>query len=228
MIKSVSLQNFRNYKKAKFDFSDKTTLIVGKNTAGKTNLIEAIYLLSTGKSFRAQIDPQMLRLGEDVGRVKGVIGDGLLEAIITNGQVGGQRTMPKKFLINGVPKRRVDFEGVLNAVLFSPQDLEIIIGTPSLRRNFLDDVLEQIDREYRIALLEYSKALRQRNALLSLAKDTGSRNDEQFEYWDNLLITNGKIIIGKREELTSKLFFFANSDSLFLLQLLKCSSSFSG
>lgn len=113
--------------------------------------------------------------------------------------------MPKRFLINGLAKRRIDFEGILNAVLFSPQDLEIIIGTPSLRRNFLDDVLEQIDREYRVALLEYTKALRQRNALLSLAKDTGRRNDEQFEYWDGLLINSGQIITKKREELIEKI-----------------------
>lgn len=205
MILEIQLQNFRNYKKSSFKFSPKTTLIVGKNTAGKTNIIEAIYLLSTGKSFRAEKDPQMLKISEDVGRVKGETVDEKLEVVITNGQVGGQRTMPKKFLVNGIPKRRIDFEGILNAVLFSPQDLEIIIGTPSLRRGFLDDVLEQVDREYRIALLEYSKALRQRNALLSLAKDTGRRNDEQFEYWDDLLIENGNIITAKREELIEKI-----------------------
>lgn len=205
MILEVTLQNFRNYKKAKFDFSEQTTLIVGKNTAGKTNIIEAIYLLSTGKSFRAEKDPQMLKISKEVGRVKGSIDEGLLEVILTNGEVGGQRSMPKKFLVNGVAKRRIDFEGILNVVLFSPQDLEIIIGTPSLRRGFLDDVLEQIDRDYRIALLEYIKALKQRNALLSLAKDTGRRSDEQFEYWDDLLISNGKIITEKREELIGKI-----------------------
>ena len=180
-------------------------MIIGRNTAGKTNLIESIYLLSTGKSFRTDRDPQMLKLNEEVGRVKGKIPDYELEVVVTNGQVGGQRAMPKRFLVNGVSKRRIDFEGILNAVLFSPQELEIIIGTPSLRRNFFDDVLEQIDREYRVALLEYSKSLRQRNALLSLAKDTGRRSDEQFEYWDSLLISNGQLITKKREELIEKI-----------------------
>ncbi len=205
MLKNISIQNFRNYKKAVFDFSEQTTLIVGKNTAGKTNIIEAIFLLSTGKSFRAQIDPQMLLFGEEIGRVKGSSDGSLLEVILTAGSVGGQRTLPKRFLVNGVAKRRIDFEGILNVVLFSPQDLEIIIGTPSLRRGFLDDVLEQVDRDYRIALLEYSKALKQRNALLSLAKDTGRRADEQFEYWDDLLITNGSLLISKREELIERI-----------------------
>jgi DNA replication and repair protein RecF len=109
--------------------------------------------------------------------------------------------------------------------LFSPQDLEIIIGTPSLRRNFLDDVLEQIDREYRVALLEYSKALRQRNALLSLAKDTGRRKNEQFEYWDELLILNGQIITKKREELINKI--NAGRKDIFDLQLIYDKSTIS-
>lgn len=205
MILDISLQNFRNYKKASFKFSPKTTLIVGKNTAGKTNLIEAVYLLSAGKSFRAEKDPQMLKIGEEIGRVRGQTEENLLEVVLTGGSVAGQKAMPKKFLVSGVSKRRIDFEGILNAVLFSPQDLEIVIGTPSLRRDFLDSVLEQIDRDYRIALLEYFKALRQRNALLSLFKDTGRRNDEQFEYWDSLLISNGSIITQKREELIEKI-----------------------
>lgn len=205
MLLNISLQNFRNYKKNTFDFSSETTLIVGRNTAGKSNLIEAIYLLSTGKSFRTDKDSQMLRLKEEIGRVKGAIKDYELEVVLTGGMVDGQKAWPKRFLVNKVAKRRIDFEGILNAVLFSPQDLEIIIGTPSLRRNFLDSVLEQIDREYRISLLEYAKALRQRNALLSLAKDTGRRSDEQFEYWDDLLIKNGQIITKKRESLIDEI-----------------------
>lgn len=208
MIKDISLQNFRSYKKSTFKFSPQTTLIIGKNTAGKTNLIEAIYLLSTGKSFRTDKDTQMLSFGEELGRVKGRVDESSLEVLLTNGQVGGQRSFPKRFFLQGIAKRRIDFEGILNAVLFSPQDLEIIIGTPSLRRNFLDDVLEQVDRDYRLALIEFTKALRQRNALLSLAKDTGRRNDEQFDYWDSLLITSGNLITKKREELIDKLNIF--------------------
>ena len=106
----------------------------------------------------------------------------------------------KKFLVNGVAKRRVDFAGHFLAVLFSPQDLEIIVDSPSLRRNFLDQILEQVDRNYRVAVIAYTKALRQRNALLEQARETGLRNEKQFEYWDNLVIENGNIITAKREE----------------------------
>ena len=136
MLKSISLQNFRSYPKAEFSFDD-ITLIVGPNTSGKSNLIEAIYLLATGKSFRTDKDIQMLSFREDIGRVKGKIGDEELEIVITNGQVNG-KSQYKKFLVNGVSKRRVDFAAHLPAVLFSPQDLEIIIESPSLRISFLD------------------------------------------------------------------------------------------
>ncbi|HUD09228.1 MAG TPA: DNA replication and repair protein RecF [Patescibacteria group bacterium] len=206
-LQKIILQNFRSYKKTEFTFEE-TTLVVGPNTSGKSNLVEAIYLLSTGKSFRTDKDTQMLKFTEEVGRVKGAVNDDELEVLITNGEVNGG-SQYKKFLVNGVSKRRVDFAGRLLAVLFSPQDLEIIIESPSLRRNFLDEVLEQTDRNYRVATTSYAKALRQRNALLEMVQETGRRNEKQFEYWDNLVIENGNIITAKREELIN----FLNSSA---------------
>jgi DNA replication and repair protein RecF len=199
VLKSISLQNFRSYKKAEFSFEN-STLIIGPNTSGKSNLIEAIYLLSTGKSFRTDKDTQMLAFKEEVGRIKGVTEETELEIVLTNGKVGDNGSQYKKFLINGVARRRVDFAGHFSAVLFSPQDLEIIVASPSLRRNFLDEILEQADRNYRVALVAYVKALRQRNALLEQVRETGSRNEKQLEYWDNLVIENGNLITQKREE----------------------------
>ena len=176
------------------------TLVIGPNTSGKSNLIEAIYLLSTGKSFRTDKDVQMLAFREEVGRVHGILEDEEIEVVITNGRVGDGGSQYKKFLVNGVAKRRVDFAGHLLTVLFSPQDLEIIVDSPSLRRNFLDEILEQVDKYYRVAVIAYVKALRQRNALLELARETGTRNEKQLEYWDNLVIENGSLITAKREE----------------------------
>lgn len=204
MIKNIYLQNFRSYKKAEFSF-EKTTLIIGPNTSGKSNLVEAIYLLSAGKSFRTDKDAQMLAFKEEVGRVRGILKDEEIEVLITNGQVNGG-SQYKKFLVNGVSKRRVDFTGHLLTVLFSPQDLEIIVDSPSLRRNFLDEILEQVNRDYRVAVIAYVKALRQRNALLEKERERRrlgeplARREKQLEYWDNLVIENGNIITAKREE----------------------------
>ena len=175
MLKSISLQNFRNYKHKTFEFSPDTTLIIGPNTTGKTNILEAVFLISTGKSFKTDKDFQMLEFGKEVGRVGAYVNPSAssagssqasseqvakLEVVITNGNVSGVKSQYKKFLVNGVAKRRVDFAGNLISVLFSPQDLDIIVDSPSLRRRFLDNVLEQVDREYRSANIAYVKAIR--------------------------------------------------------------------
>lgn len=200
-LRHLSLQNFRNYKKADFSFSPDVTLIVGPNTSGKTNLLESIYLLAHGGSFRTSHEQEMISWGEEVGRVGGkVVSSSVeLEIILTSGFVQNQKVPLKKYLVNGVAKKRVDFIGNQLCVLFSPVDLEIIVDSPSRRRDFLDFLLEQVDKEYRFAIIAYTKALRQRNALLQEAQQRGLRNEKQFEYWDNLLIKNGEIITQKRE-----------------------------
>jgi len=199
MLSSISLQNFRSYNKDVFTFEN-TTLIIGPNTSGKTNLIEAIFLLSAGKSFRTDKDFQMITFGNDFGRVKGKTDDLELEVVLTNGQYLGAKSQYKKFMVNGVARRRIDFASNLPAVMFSPQDLDIIIDSPSLRRNFLDDCLEAVDRDYRIANLSFIKAIRQRNALLERAREEGMSEAKNIEYWDKLVIENGQILTQKREE----------------------------
>lgn len=198
----LSLQNFRSYLKASLTFSQDLTVIVGPNTAGKTNLLEAITLLARGKTNRSEKDTQAVRFDEEIARIRGVCHpDTQLEIVLTNGMVSGISSPLRRFLVNGVPKRRVDFASHLSVVSFSPSDLDIVIGSPSLRRNFLDDALEQVDRQYRIAHITYTKALRQRNALLDRAKETGQRFEQQFAYWDELLITHGQYISQSRETL---------------------------
>jgi DNA replication and repair protein RecF len=142
----------------------------------------------------------MVRIGSEMGKIKVKVLENDLEVVVTVGEIAGVRTQYKKFLVNGVGKRRADFVGFFPSVLFSPEDLEIIAGSPGLRRNFLDNVLEQTDRDYRIASLGYSKALKQRNALLDLVKNGMQRKDTEFIYWDTLVIRNGSVLTHKREE----------------------------
>lgn len=199
LLKRLTLQNFRNYSKSEFNFGQETSLIVGPNTSGKTNLIEAIFFLSTGKSFRTEKDEQAIKFGENVARVEGLVSDTKLEVVIASGDLGRGVTH-KKYMVNGVAKRRIDFMGNLLCVLFSPLDLDMVVGAPGLRRNFLNNVLEATDIDYRRAYLEFTKALRQRNALLEKVKEAGVRNEKQFEYWDMILIQTGNIITQKREK----------------------------
>jgi DNA replication and repair protein RecF len=204
MVNKIRLFNFRNLIDKTFEFSEKVTVIVGPNATGKTNLLESIYLLGTGKSFRADESSEMINYNENLARVKGKINKEVLEVILTRGtvKVGEEkieRTPKKKFLVNGVSKRVIDFKSVLKVVLFAPHDLELVTESPSVRRKFLDAVLSQTDREYYRALLSYEKGLRQRNRLLySIREEGGSRT--QLHFWDQLLIKNGDYINNKRRE----------------------------
>jgi DNA replication and repair protein RecF len=199
-LKKISLQNFRSYPKEDFSFSQATTLVVGPNTAGKSNLIEAIYFLASGRSFRIDQDGESIKFGENIARIKGKISEKDLEVVIANGEVGTGSRLFKKYLVNGVSKRKVDFVGNFFAVLFAPNNLEIIIGSPGRRRDFIDNILIQTDRDYRLAIGFYEKGLRIRNALLHKARETGRRSEKEFAYWDNLLISQGQKITKKREE----------------------------
>ncbi|HXS15205.1 MAG TPA: DNA replication and repair protein RecF, partial [Candidatus Saccharimonadales bacterium] len=203
ILRSVYLQHFRSYVQQKFDFSDTVTVIIGPNTAGKTNLSEAISLLSTGKSFRTATDSQMIEFGQDIGRVGGLLeGDEektKIEVVLLQGSTNGGR-FAKRFLVNGIGRSRAAVRSFLPLVLFRPEELDIVIASPGIRREFLDNVLEQTDKAYYEASIGYQKALRQRNALLSSAQETGYKNKDHFAYWDNLLIQNGQILTQKREE----------------------------
>ena len=200
LLSQLSLQNFRNYREQEFTFSENTTLIVGPNTAGKTNLIEAIFFLSTGKSFRVENDEQVIKFGESIVRISGKINSTKLEVVIASGDFVTRRAHQKKYLVNGVGKRRIDFMGNFFAVLFSPLDLDMIVGSPGLRRSFINNILETTDKDYRLALLEFTKGLRQRNALLERVKETGIRDEKQFAYWDMILIQTGGKLTQKREK----------------------------
>jgi len=148
ILQEIALQNFRSYSKKTFEFSPQTTLIVGPNTAGKTNILEAIMFLATGKSFRADMDREAVRWGSEISNIQCPISnreDNIeLELYITAGEVNGQRAPLKKYLVNGVPRRQIDFVGNLRAVLFWPEHLELVTDSPSLRRRYLDSVLVQV------------------------------------------------------------------------------------
>ncbi len=200
ILKTLSLQNFRNYKKSEFLLSPKTTIIIGPNAIGKSNLIEAIYVLLTGKGNRSD-DKACIQFGKQVARVAGKISDTEGETMDLE-VVFSEMTniFKRKYLVNKVAKKRTDFADFIPTVHFSPIDLDIVDGQPGVRRKFLDEAIEAVDRDYRQSLTVYIKALKQRNALIKDVQETGSRDEERFVYWDNLLIKNGQRISRKRAE----------------------------
>lgn len=204
MLQLIKLQNFRNFKAKVLEVSPKITVIIGPNASGKTNILEAINLISTGRSFKARVEEEMINYDEEIARMKAEINEEELEAILTRGLItrGGitEKIARKKLLVNGVGKRLTDFSGKLRTVLFRPQDMDLVTESPSVRRKFMDSVLSQVDYEYRRSLLSYEKGLRRRNRLLLRIREEGMARSNLY-FWDKLLIKNGEYITKKREEL---------------------------
>lgn len=220
-LQKLTLTTFRNYLSKSIDFSSGTTVLLGHNAAGKTNILEAIYLLATGMSFRAQKIEEMVQWEAEVSHVQASVSgaDGIpdrlahhsrqaveddkpdgtdLQVTLTRGMVQGKRVAKRRLLVNGVPRRQKDFVGNLKAVVFLPQDLELISGSPSKRRNYLDQVLMQVDSEYARALFAYDNALRRRNKLLDAIRE-GRAPHTSLAFWDMSLLKNGMLLTNKRE-----------------------------
>ena len=212
-LTKLRVSNFRNYKDHVFSFGDGISTIVGPNATGKTNILESIFVLSTGKSFKARIEAEMINYKVDIARAKCQYNEANaiknLEVILTRGVVNIENikkvegVRKKKLLVDGVGKRLIDFAGNLKVTLFGPWDMNLVTQSPSLRRKFLDTVLSQVDREYRRASLSYEKGLRQRNKVLWFLRENSSFNTqrERLIFWDKLLIKNGDYIAQKRTEL---------------------------
>lgn len=213
MLRSLWLQHFRSYTNRSFVFSPGITLLVGENAQGKTNILEAVALLSLGTSFRAQKVEEMVRWGQELGRVKGIAGgqetgaESLdevvdhpvdLEVLVTTGMVQGRRVQKRKLLVDGAARRRKDFTGHFSCVVFRPEDLSLVDGSPSLRRKYLDTVLGQVSREYIASLDAYEKALVHRNKLLDQLRE-GQTTRQAFFYWDQLLIKHGQLLSEHRK-----------------------------
>jgi DNA replication and repair protein RecF len=206
MLQSIKLVNFRNFKDKTFRFPPNVAVIVGPNASGKTNILEAINLISTGKSFKAGVEEEMIAYDKEIARIVGKIHTDNIEVVLTRGVITrgnlSEKIARKRLLINGVGKRLIDFAGRLKTVLFLPKDLDLVTESPSLRRKFMDVVLSQIDYEYRRSLLSYEKGLRRRNKLLLRIREEAISRSHLF-FWDKLIIKNGEYITQGREELVS-------------------------
>lgn len=221
-IEKIAFQNFRKFKNRFFDLA-KTTLIVGKNGVGKTTIMEGIFLLSSGESFRAGKVEEMLALGRELGRVKGKVyvngsldGESLeLEAMVNAGEVQGKRTQRKLFSVNDVRRRKKDFVGKFQAVIFRPEDLRLVEGSPSRRRNFLDVALSRVDQEYGVSLQTYEQALKRRNRLLQAVREK-EQPRSVLAYWNMLMVKHGQVLQKKRQEF---LIFLQSVEFPFVFQM---------
>lgn len=164
-VEELTLKDYRNYGSQRVHFSPSLNYVVGANGEGKTNLLEAIYLLATTKSHRLVGEKDLVQSGSDYFFISCRLRDARMSTTLELGYSASQRRKVAK--ISGVPVTKVgDLIGVLNVVLFSPEDLDLVKGAPSGRRRFLDVFLSQVDKVYFGLLQQYARVLAQRNECL--------------------------------------------------------------
>ena len=179
LLSSIELQNFRNYQGLALEFAPGNNIIFGDNAQGKTNLLEACFVSATTRSHRGARDNELIRFGCNEAHIRTVVA-----------REDGNRTID--FHLKHGRKK-----GILNIILFSPEDLDIIKSGPAERRRFMDMELCQLDRVYLADLTAYRKALNQRNALLKDMVEKPALSDT-LDAWDLQLVNYGKRIISRR------------------------------
>lgn len=214
-IDHLSLTNFRNYARLELSLpTDKPVVLFGDNAQGKTSVLEAIYYLATSNSPYTTSDRQLIhwRTEDDpipFARISGELGNKQnpyhkLDITLMLDISTGVPRFKKSIKHNNVDKRVMDVVGMLSVVLFVPQDLSLIEGSPSDRRRFMNTTLTQVDVDYLLALNEYDKLLPQRNALLKRIAEKRS-SPVELEYWDEQIADKGAILIAGRQQFLREL-----------------------
>ena len=202
IVQSLSLADFRNYGLQTIEFSRGVNIFYGDNAQGKTNILEAIYLCSTNKSYRGSRDRDMIRFGCEEAHLK-LIGE--KREIPYRIDMHLKKNKSKGIAVNSVPIRKAsELLGLLHVVFFSPEDLQLIKNGPSERRRFLDMELCQLDKIYMQQLAGYNRCLVQRNTLL---KEAGIRPDSlaTLDVWDKQLCECGRQVIRRRAQFVQEI-----------------------
>jgi len=201
-VKYLKLVNFRNYEKLEMEFEDGFNILYGQNAQGKTNVLEAVFLCSSGRSHRTAKDHDIVKIGKDEYGVKLLVGKKDTETLI---EVTYKKDEKKKVRINEIPVQKIgSLMGCLNTVMFSPEDLLIIKEGPQERRRFLDITISQLKPSYFYNLQQYARVLEQRNSLLKRLQYAGARADT-LEVWNKSLAETGAKIIKTRAEFIRRL-----------------------
>jgi DNA replication and repair protein RecF len=207
-LRRLQLFDYRNFPRLDIELPANVALFIGDNAQGKTNLLEAVYLLATMRGLRVETDAQLIRrelLGDPLPAARVVAeadaapGPVKVEAAIVARPGARGPIATKTVKINGAPKRLSDAVGRLMAVLFSADDLQMIDGAPSLRRRYIDLTLMQVDQEYARARSRFERVLVQRNHLLKRVRE-GESQAEELTFWDDELTRDGGLIVQRRSE----------------------------
>ncbi|MHC1719083.1 MAG: DNA replication/repair protein RecF [Clostridiaceae bacterium] len=192
-IKYLKLKDYRNYENLYIELNQNANVFIGDNAQGKTNILESIYMCSIGKSHRTNKDKEMIRWGQSGSVINVYVKkerlDKKIEIIIS-------REEKKGINVNSIKMNRIsDMIGILNVVMFSPEDLKIVKESPSYRRRFLDIELCKLNKKYYYNLVQYNRVLEERNASLKKWKYI---NDEILDVYDEQLAGYGSYVVSER------------------------------
>ena len=211
IIKNIKLENYRNIARAEIEFAGGINIMLGENANGKTNAVEAVYQFAHGKSFRTKNNAEVISFDRDYSEAS-------LEFIseknnrVNKMSVRMGRDKLKKFLYNGINLKKVsEFIGHFRAVLFTPEHLGLVKGSPENRRRFIDTAISQIKPVYLSYISDYERVLAQRNHLLRAVKEKGETKDNlaQFYIWTKRLVRYCAVITRYRGEYIERLKEFA-------------------
>ena len=177
-IKTLNLIQFRNYEKQTFHFHPLVNIIIGDNAQGKTNILEAIYLLSTTRSFKSRMLDEMIMFDQSYTRVSGHVVNGTrpydLKVVVS-------KEGKKAFINDKAVSKTSDYLGYFNVILFTPQDLQLIKGSPKMRRTLIDTEISKISPIYMFNLNKYNKLMKERNNYLKMLHDGHKEPDMYLE-----------------------------------------------
>ena len=223
-LSHLSLTNFRNLIELELDLPPGVVVFFGANAQGKTTLLEAVYLLAIARSFRAENEREVLNLRAVAEGGEGLVG-GTIEKKNERLQVfvgyqcaspsaeesaslrspnHSSRPVRKQIRVSRVRRTATELVGMVNAVLFCAEDIQLVQGPPSDRRRFLDILMSQADSLYLKGLQRYQKVVQQRNQLLRMLQD-GSAQADELVFWDDELVREGAWITWRRHEVMREL-----------------------
>lgn len=202
----LTLKNYRNYTAVDTDFSPQINVLIGSNAQGKTNLLESVYVLALARSHRTNNDKELIKFGSEFAKIQGQVmkatGPQQLELIIS--------TQGKKARLNKIEQSRLSsYVGHFNVVLFAPEDLAIVKGSPANRRRFIDMEFGQMSVKYLQESTAYRTALKQRNAYLKQLRQHQAKDLIFLDVLSDQLATAGAEIVTRREALLQQMATFA-------------------
>ena len=213
LLKQIILRNFRNIEDKKFDINPFLTIILGENAKGKTNLLEAIYLMTQGEGFRESREDELIKFRQIQSEVQGIFASGAdnfrFQITLKKSSLG----VDKIFSINLAKRKHFQYQRETpKTVLFSPEQIELMTGSPDKRRKYINNLLSSFDLDYKKKLINYESALRKRNKILERYKDEEDLFNE-LSYWNDYLEKQAGYLTKKRQEHIDFLNLHNNIDS---------------